>query len=89
MDSIHDAFRRAGLVRPQAGRMLSGVCAGLGRRFGLAPMPARLLFTILLLAIPGSHLLIYPALWVLMPDEATAPKPPWAPYVPPTPPTEH
>jgi phage shock protein PspC (stress-responsive transcriptional regulator) len=83
MDSIHDSMRRAGLVRPRDGRMLGGVCAGLGRRFGLEPTPARLLFVILLLAVPGSHLLIYPVLWVLMPDEAVGPTPPAGPYMPP------
>jgi len=45
------------------------VCAGLGRRFGINPWPARLLFVLVLLVIPGSQLLIYPLLWILMPSE--------------------
>ena len=45
------------------------MCAGLGRRFGLDPWPARVLFVLLLLVIPGSQLLVYPILWVLMPRE--------------------
>jgi phage shock protein C len=69
VDSIHTALRREGLVRPRDGRVLGGVCAGLGRRFGVDPWPARLLFLVLLLVIPGSQFLIYPVLWVLMPSE--------------------
>lgn len=69
MEPIHSTFRQAGLARPQEDRVLAGVCAGLGRRFGLDPWPARLLFVLLLLIIPGSQLLIYPILWILMPGE--------------------
>jgi phage shock protein C len=72
MESIHSTFRDAGLVRPQDGRVLTGVCAGLGRRIGLDPWPARLLFVLILLIVPGSQLLIYPILWILMPNEAGA-----------------
>jgi phage shock protein C len=71
MTDIHETFRRQGLVRPRDGRVLAGVCAGLGRRFGIDPWPARLLFVLLLLVLPGSQLLIYPVLWILMPREAT------------------
>ena len=72
MESIHSTFVQAGLVRPQEGRVLAGVIAGLGRRVGLDPWPARLLFVLLLLIVPGSQLLIYPVLWILMPNEAPA-----------------
>ena len=75
MNDIHDAFRREGLIRPREGRVLGGVCAGLGRRFGLDPWPARFLFVVLLLVIPGSQILIYPVLWILMPSEEVAPGP--------------
>ena len=69
MESIHDAFRRQGLTRPREGRVLGGVIAGLGRRLGIEPWPARLLFILLLMIIPGSQLLIYPILWILMPSD--------------------
>ena len=72
MEPIHSTFHRAGLVRPQEGRVLAGVVAGLGRRVGLDPWPARLLFVLVLLIVPGSQLLLYPILWILMPDEAPA-----------------
>jgi phage shock protein PspC (stress-responsive transcriptional regulator) len=45
--------------------------AGVGRRFGLEPWPARLLFVLVLLVLPGSQLLVYPVLWILMPNEET------------------
>jgi len=48
------------------------VVAGLGRRFGIDPWPARLLFTLVLLVIPGTQLLLYPILWILMPVEERA-----------------
>lgn len=62
-------FRRQGLIRPRDGRLIAGVCAGLGRRFGLAPWSARVVFVVALMVIPGSQLLVYPVLWVLMPSE--------------------
>jgi len=75
MGTVHGSMRRQGLVRPRDGRVLGGVCAGLGRRFGLDPWPARLLFVLILLVIPGSQILIYPILWILMPSEELVPAP--------------
>ena len=69
MDNVRDSFGRGGLVRPRDGRVLGGVCAGLGRRFGLEPWPARLLFVLVLFLLPGSSFLLYPILWILMPQE--------------------
>jgi phage shock protein PspC (stress-responsive transcriptional regulator) len=69
MGTIHDLFRRNGLTRPSEGGILGGVCAGLGRRLGLGPWPARLLFLVVLMLIPGSQLLVYPALWIAMPRD--------------------
>jgi phage shock protein PspC (stress-responsive transcriptional regulator) len=73
MNDIHQSFTERGLVRPREGRVLGGVCAGLGRRFGVGPWMARLLFVLLLMVVPGSQILIYPILWILMPAEDTAP----------------
>ena len=64
-----DAFRRQGLIRPRQGRILGGVCAGLARRFGIAPWAMRILFIVTLIVIPGSQIIIYPILWILMPSE--------------------
>jgi phage shock protein PspC (stress-responsive transcriptional regulator) len=69
MNSVRAAFAEHDLYRVRDGRVLGGVVAGLGRRFGLEPWPARLLFVLILMLIPGSQLLVYPILWILMPDE--------------------
>lgn len=69
MSDIHGSMARSGLIRPLDGRVLGGVCAGLGRRFGIDPWPARLLFVLILLVLPGSQLIVYPILWILMPGE--------------------
>jgi phage shock protein PspC (stress-responsive transcriptional regulator) len=71
MKDVHQSFAQQGLVRPRDGRVLGGVCAGLGRRFGITPWAARILFVLLLMVIPGSQILIYPILWILMPAEET------------------
>ena len=71
MSTIHETLGREGLIRPIDGRVLGGVCAGLGRRFGLDPWPSRLLFILLLMVVPGSQILIYPILWILMPSESS------------------
>ncbi|MBX6751917.1 MAG: PspC domain-containing protein [Micromonosporaceae bacterium] len=69
METTHQTLRNQGLVRPREGRVLAGVCAGLGRRFGLSPWTARLLFALVLMILPGSQIIIYPVLWILMPSE--------------------
>jgi phage shock protein C len=69
VNDVQNAFRNQGLVRPRDNRVLGGVCAGLGRRFGIGPWPARVLFLLILMILPGSQILIYPVLWALMPSE--------------------
>jgi phage shock protein PspC (stress-responsive transcriptional regulator) len=69
MNEIQQGFARQGLVRPQEDRLIAGVCAGLGRRFGVTPWTARLLFVLLLMVLPGSQVLVYPILWILMPSD--------------------
>jgi phage shock protein C len=69
--NVHESLGRQGLYRPLGSRVLGGVCAGLGRRFGLAPWPTRILFVLALMVLPGSQLIVYPVLWVLMPSERT------------------
>ncbi len=79
MNDIRSSFAQQGLIRPADDRILGGVCAGIGRRFGLTPWIARLLFVLILMVLPGSQVLIYPVLWILMPDEATLREPTSAP----------
>lgn len=56
------------LVRPRDGRIIAGVCAGLARRFGWSVFVIRLLF-LLSLVLPGSQVIVYLILWILMPNE--------------------
>lgn len=56
------------LVRPRQGRVFAGVCAGLAQRFGMSAGMVRLLFLLSLL-LPGTQVIVYLILWVLMPNE--------------------
>lgn len=75
MNGIQRKFHDQGLVRPADTAVISGVCAGIARRFDLGPWTTRALFALTLIIIPGSQILIYPLLWILMPKE-TAVVPP-------------
>ena len=55
------------LTRPQQGRVIAGVCAGLADRFGWNVNVVRLLFLLSCL-LPGPQFLIYLVLWVLIPN---------------------
>ena len=56
------------LVRPRAGRMVAGVCAGLGDYFGIDPNLVRLAFAALKL-FGGAGALIYVVAWAVVPEE--------------------
>ena len=56
------------LVRPRRGRIIAGVCAGLAQRFSLSPTLVRLIFVLSVL-LPGPQVVIYVALWILIPAE--------------------
>ncbi len=58
----------ATLTRPRRGRIIAGVCAGIARRFGVSPFLVRLLFVLSLL-LPGPQILIYLAMWIIVPSE--------------------
>ena len=83
MNVVHENFARQGLVRPADGRLLTGTCAGVARRFGMDPWAVRALFVVSLAVLPGTQFVIYPVLWLLMPEErgsyVPADEPP-APY---------
>jgi phage shock protein PspC (stress-responsive transcriptional regulator) len=48
--------------------MIGGVCAGIADRFGLSPFLVRLIFVVSCV-LPGPQILIYLALWILIPNE--------------------
>jgi phage shock protein PspC (stress-responsive transcriptional regulator) len=56
-------------VRVREGRLVAGVFAGLGRRFGVSPWILRAAFVVSMI-VPGPQFLLYIALWVLMPHES-------------------
>ena len=56
------------LIRPRRGRLIAGVCAGLALRFHTSATLVRAIFLVSLL-LPGPQILIYIALWVIMPKE--------------------
>jgi phage shock protein PspC (stress-responsive transcriptional regulator) len=57
-----------GLYRPRHGRVIAGVCAGLGRRYGMGAWTVRLL-AILSCLLPGPQFVVYIVLWIMMPSE--------------------
>ena len=56
------------LTRPRRGRVIAGVCAGIARRYGWSPWLVRLGFLVSCL-LPGPQIVIYVALWILMPRD--------------------
>jgi phage shock protein PspC (stress-responsive transcriptional regulator) len=60
-------FAQKGLSRPREGRILTGVSAGLARRYAVNPLVARLLVIAAVLVLTP---LLYVAAWILMPNDA-------------------
>ncbi|PSL03204.1 phage shock protein C (PspC) family protein [Haloactinopolyspora alba] len=65
--SLNHSGRR-NLVRPRDGKIIAGVCAGLARRFGTTTTTMRVIF-IASCILPGTQVLVYIALWIIMPKE--------------------
>ncbi|MEA2380117.1 MAG: hypothetical protein QOH72_88 [Solirubrobacteraceae bacterium] len=62
------AVQRPPFTRPRRRRILGGVCAGIARRFGWSPWLVRLAFVASCL-LPGPQILLYVALWILIPKD--------------------
>ena len=58
------------LTRSANDKVLGGVCGGLGHYFGIDPVIVRLIFVGLLLA-GGMTVVLYPILWLVMPQAET------------------
>ena len=56
------------LIRPREGRMVAGVCAGLGDYFGLDANLVRLIFAALSI-FGGAGVLVYLVAWLVVPEE--------------------
>ncbi len=69
--------REKRLHRSRTEKMLGGVCGGLAEYFDVDPTIVRVAWVALtILPIPGSAILAYLILWVVMPQEPAAPLPP-------------
>ncbi len=68
MRTNNSPTRRSNLVRPRDGKVIAGVCAGLARRFDTTATTMRVIF-ILSCILPGTQMLVYLALWIIMPKE--------------------
>lgn len=67
------------MMRSHKDRMISGVCGGLAEYFGVDPTIVRLVFVLAAL-LNGIGLILYLALWLVMPEApVTAPAAPSAP----------
>ncbi|MDQ6798955.1 MAG: PspC domain-containing protein [Actinomycetota bacterium] len=56
------------LTRSTGDKVVSGVCGGLGRHFGVDPVVFRIAFVVMALA-GGSGVLLYLVAWLLVPDD--------------------
>ena len=68
LESVRAPVGRSGLVRPGQGRWMAGLAAGLGRRVGIASWIVRVAFVGALI-LPPPALIVYAALWLVMPSE--------------------
>ena len=65
---MNDANGRKQLIRPLQGRIVAGVCAGIGDYFGVDPNLVRLVFAALTV-FGGAGALVYLAAWLVVPEE--------------------
>lgn len=57
------------LYRPVKGRILGGVCAGIGIHLDVDPTVIRLVWVALTLLSLGTGVIVYIAAWILIPEE--------------------
>jgi len=56
------------IVRPRHPRAIAGICAGFALHFGWDVLWTRVIFAALTLFTSGLNILVYLALWVILPD---------------------
>jgi phage shock protein PspC (stress-responsive transcriptional regulator) len=66
MDGMNE---RKQLVRPRDGRMIAGVCAGIGEYLGIDANIIRLVFAVLTIFSIGAGALVYLVAWAVVPEE--------------------
>src|SRR3954463_13844837 len=67
-DTPPAALPRRRLERSRGDRVVAGVCGGLGDYFDVDPVIFRIAFVVLAF-VGGAGLLLYPAAWLLLPEE--------------------
>jgi phage shock protein C len=65
------------MYRSREHKILGGVCGGIAESLGWSPTVVRFLFVLTMILIPGSQLIIYPILWIILPKR---PLPQHSPY---------
>ncbi len=58
--------------RSREHKILGGVCGGIAESLGWSPTVVRILFIVTMIVIPGSQLIIYPILWLILPKRPLA-----------------
>lgn len=56
------------LIRPQQGRLIAGVCAGVAERYSTSVLAVRII-TVLATVFFGLSIWVYILLWLLIPSE--------------------
>jgi phage shock protein C len=67
--SMNGMDGRKQLIRPREGRMVAGVCAGIGEYFGVDANIVRVLFAALTIFSIGAGALVYVIAWAVVPEE--------------------
>ena len=57
------------LTRPKEGRILGGVCAGIGNYFEVDPVVIRIVWVVLTLLSLGTGIIAYIIAWIIIPEE--------------------
>jgi phage shock protein C len=69
IEGMNGANDRKTLIRPLQGRMVAGVCAGIGDYFGVDANLVRVVFAVLTIFSLGAAALIYVVAWAVVPEE--------------------
>src|SRR5690242_7332612 len=67
--SMNGANGHKQLIRPREGRMIAGVCAGIGNYFGIDANVVRIIFAALTIFTAGAGALVYLIAWAVLPEE--------------------
>ena len=66
--AFHAAPVRPRIVRPRFPRMIAGVCSGFAIHYGWSVPLVRIFFAVFTCLTSGAGLLVYLALWLILPD---------------------